>query len=66
MSEATPFFESVLAAGAILSGFCGTFLSFRINRESNYYRQPALSYEEEKAKDIYIGRTHSAVFYCYH
>lgn len=58
MSEATPFFESVLAAGAILSGFCGTFLSFRINRESNYYRQPALSYEEENAKDIYIGRTH--------
>jgi hypothetical protein len=58
MSEPTAFYESILAAGAILSGFCGTFLSFRIQREANYYRQPAVSFEEEKAKDIYVGLTH--------
>ena len=52
------FFQTVLAAGAILSGFCGTFLSFRIGRESNYYRQPALSFEQEGAVDIFIDLTH--------
>jgi hypothetical protein len=52
-----PFFESIIGAGAILSGFCGTFLAFRIQRESNYYRQPAVSFELEKGKDVFIGRT---------
>ena len=52
------FYEAVINAGAILAGFCSTFLVFRIQRESNYYRQSALSYEQGKAKDIYIGLTH--------
>src|SRR5205807_8871788 len=52
------FYSAVLAAGAILTGFSGTFLQFRIQRESSYYRQPALSYEEGKAKDIVIGLSH--------
>jgi hypothetical protein len=51
------FFESIIGAGAILSGFCGTFLAFRIQRESNYYRQPAVSFELEQGKDVFIGRT---------
>lgn len=33
-------------------------LSFGIQREANYYRQPALSYEQGQAKDILIGLTH--------
>jgi hypothetical protein len=52
------FFEAVIDAGAILAGFCGTFLAFRIQREASYHRQPALSYCDEDAKDIYIGLTH--------
>jgi len=56
--EPLRFFEAIINAGAILAGFCGTFLAFRIQRESNYYRQPALSYEKGKAKDIPIGLTH--------
>jgi hypothetical protein len=52
------FFGTVLNAGAILAGFCGTFLSFRIQREANYYRQPSLDFELGEAKDIYIGLTH--------
>ena len=51
-------FAALLTAGAILSGFCGTFLSFRIQRESNYYRQPALSFQQKAAEDVYIGLTH--------
>jgi hypothetical protein len=51
------FFESIIGAGAILSGFCGTFLAFRIQRESNYYRQPMVSFELEKGKDVFIGLT---------
>ena len=57
MSDAHSFFDAVLNAGAILSGFCGTFLTFRIQREANYYRQPALSYDHGKAKDVAIGLT---------
>jgi hypothetical protein len=34
------FFGDALAAGAILTGFCGTFLSFRIEREAEYHRKP--------------------------
>jgi len=52
------FFEAIIGAGAILSGFCGTFLSFRIQREANYYRQPALDFSTGKARDVYIGLTH--------
>ena len=52
------FFVSMLNAGAILSGFCGTFLVFRIQREAAYYRQPAVDYHEDKGKDVYIGLTH--------
>ena len=52
------FFESVIAAGAILTGFCGTFLTFRIQRKAAYYRQPVLDFQSGKAKDVYIGLTH--------
>ena len=58
MSVNQNFFESVIAAGAILTGFCGTFLAFRIQREAAYYRQPALDFETGRAKDIEIGLTH--------
>lgn len=52
------FFSASLSAGAILTGFCGTFLSFRIQREANYYRQPVVDFESEQAKDIPIGLSH--------
>lgn len=55
------FFDSVFDAGTILCGFCGTFLSFRIQREATYYRQPALNFESAEAKDIFIGLTHFTV-----
>lgn len=38
--DANNFFSAVISAGAILAGFCGTFLAFRIEREASYYRQP--------------------------
>ncbi len=52
------FYESIIAAGTILSGFCGTFLAFRIQRDATYYRQPVLSFERGEAKDIHVGLTH--------
>lgn len=52
------FFESVIGAGAILTGFCGTFLAFRIQREASYYRQPALDFQERAAVDVAIKLTH--------
>jgi hypothetical protein len=52
------FFSSALSAGAILTGFCGTFLSFRIQREAAYHRQPALDFKSKKAKDVVIGLSH--------
>jgi hypothetical protein len=52
------FFDTVISAGAILAGFCSTFLAFRIQREADYYRQPALSYEDLMARDIPIGLQH--------
>src|SRR5258706_15088191 len=59
MTEADQrFFEVVISAGAIVAGFCSSFLVFRIQRESNYYRQPALSFEHKEARDVYIGLTH--------
>jgi hypothetical protein len=62
MSDHETFYAAVLSAGAILTGFSGTFLQFRIQREANYYRQPVLSYVEGaragKAQDTYISLTH--------
>ena len=52
------FYAAALSAGAILSRFCGTFLSFRIQREAAYYRQPALDYSTGKAKDVFINLSH--------
>ncbi|MCH8216562.1 MAG: hypothetical protein IH892_07295 [Planctomycetes bacterium] len=57
-AEHSAFFEAVINAGAILAGFSGTFLVFRIQREANYYRQPALSFEHQDAVDVYIGLMH--------
>lgn len=51
-------YSSLLSAGAILAGFCGTFLAFRIQREANYYRQPALDFATGEARDVPIGLTH--------
>jgi hypothetical protein len=34
------FFSDVIAAGAIIAGFCAVFLQFRIQREADYYRNP--------------------------
>jgi len=56
--EQMSFFEAVINAGAILAGFCSTFLAFRIQRESGYYRQPAVNFETAEAKDVHIGLTH--------
>jgi hypothetical protein len=53
-----PFFSACLSAGAILTGFCGTFLSFRIQREANYYRQPAVDFKSGESRDIYINLSH--------
>jgi hypothetical protein len=52
------FFSAALTAGTILIGFSASFLQFRIQREANYYRQPALSFEYAEAKDIFIGLSH--------
>jgi hypothetical protein len=52
------FFGAALSAGAILSGFCGTFLAFRIQREASYYRQAAVDFHEGTGKDIFVGLTH--------
>ncbi len=56
------FYEAALIAGAILTGFNGTFLSFRIQREANYYRQPVATFKEGsesgRGQDAYIGLSH--------
>ena len=52
------FFSSALSAGAILSGFCGTFLTFRLQREASYYRQVALDFHRREARDVFVGLTH--------
>jgi hypothetical protein len=52
------FFPAALAAGAILTGFCGSFLAFRIQREASYHRQPAVDFNTGKAKDIVLGLSH--------
>ncbi len=53
------FYQAALTAGSILSGFIGTFLSFRIQRESNYYRQPFMYRETEKTKSesVHVGQS---------
>ena len=51
------FFESVIAAGAILTGLCGTFLAFRIQREASYYSQPVLDFDSCSAKNVKINLT---------
>jgi hypothetical protein len=56
--EQQVFFSSALSAGAILTGFCGTFLSFRIQREANYYRQPVVDFKSGKAADVVVGLSH--------
>jgi len=58
MTDPQGFYAAVLTAGVILTGFAGTFLQFRIQREASYYRQPAVSFEEARAKDVFIGLTH--------
>jgi hypothetical protein len=52
------FYAAALAGGAILTGFCGTFLSFRLQREAGYYRQVAVDFDSQAAKDIFVGLTH--------
>jgi hypothetical protein len=56
------FYEASLSAGAIISGFIGTFLAFRIQREANYHRQPVLDFNPEesegRARDVHIGLAH--------
>jgi hypothetical protein len=56
MVDKQQFFRDIIGAGAIIAGFCGTFLAFRIQREANYFRQPDVN-SEEVGKDIYIGLT---------
>ena len=43
------FFESALNAGAILTGFCGTFLVFRIEREAGFFRAPGWNDKDKRA-----------------
>jgi hypothetical protein len=57
------FYQAVLTAGAILTGFSGSFLQFRIQREANYYRFPAALIDREDAdrdvgRDVLIDLTH--------
>jgi hypothetical protein len=58
VEHAVDFYGSVISAGAILAGFLGSFLVFRIQREADYYRQPAVDYKSESGKDIYLGLSH--------
>lgn len=52
------FYGAAISAGAILTGFCGIFLSFRLQREANYYRQVAIDFKHKTARDVYVGLTH--------
>lgn len=54
VSSPETLFTAILSTGAILAGFCGTFLSFRIQREANYHRAP----DETTKGDRFIGLTH--------
>jgi hypothetical protein len=44
IDSARDFFFSTMTAGAIVAGFCGTFLSFRIQREAQFFRTPEKSH----------------------
>jgi hypothetical protein len=57
-ADAIALYAALLSAGAILTGFCGTFLSFRIQREASYYRQPALDPKTGESVDIAAGLSH--------
>lgn len=57
-ADSNSLYAALLSAGAILTGFCGSFLSFRIQREANYYRQPAVDLKTNKGGDVYIGLSH--------
>ena len=57
-ADSISLYAGLLSAGAILTGFCGTFLSFRIQREANYYRQPAVDLNTNTGGDVYIGLSH--------
>ncbi len=52
-SDLTNFFAASLNVGAILAGFCATFLSFRIQREAGYYRSP-----DGSGKDTFSNLSH--------
>jgi len=56
--ELSQFYGAALTGGAILSGFVATFLSFRIQREADYYRQPVLRYKPDEecgnGQDVFI------------
>src|ERR1051326_5757410 len=52
------FYPAALSAGAILSGFCGTFLTFRIQREANYYRQVAVDFTAVAGVDVLLDLSH--------
>lgn len=56
--NAISLYAALLSAGAILTGFCGTFLSFRIQREANYFRQPAVDLKTGQGGDVFIGLSH--------
>ena len=60
--QLTQFQQAALTGGAILFGFIGTFLSFRIQREANYYRQPVLDFnkseKEPLARDVHVNLSH--------
>jgi hypothetical protein len=56
------FYEASLTAGAIITGFIGTFLAFRIQREASYHRQPVLDFNpsesQGRARDVHIDLSH--------
>jgi hypothetical protein len=58
MEELGRVYEAALAGGAVLSGFIGTFLSFRIAREANYYSQPVFDCKQQKWKSAEINLSH--------
>ncbi len=55
------FYPAALTAGSVIAGFIGTFFSFRIQREANYYRQPVLDFETGSSKNVNIDDTHFTV-----
>jgi hypothetical protein len=61
--ETAKFFSDMIGAGAILTGLCGTFFAFRIQREATFYSQPYCN-DEDEWDVVVIDRTHfSAPFF---